>query len=432
MSKAYLAVLLISCAIAAMLGVTLNYLVDPYGLHRLVDRDGFNRKKPKSGTSGKLVKPYNVQSVRPKTLVLGNSRVEAGIDPESPQWPANARPVYNMSLPGSGIDAAVSSLRHVLSFAKPEIVVAGIDFFDFISDDRQSAAPARKPGRWTEFESRLLVGADGSSNDQYALQRVKDFASTLFSLHALADSVQTIALQGRGDQADLTERGFNPLREYQRFVRVDGHHALFRQAETAFLMRNLRGPKFLYRRGSHASDELDDLRRLIELCQASNVRLFLFIHPTHARMLEIYRWAGLWPLFEEWKRAVVRITDEQAAAHPGAAPVDLWDFSGFNEITAERVPTAGERDKPMQWYWEAGHYKREMGELMLARMLGDGSGPAPAAFGMKLDGRNIESHLTAIRDDRRHYADTHRDEIAALENLAQTVRTQVQARKVVR
>ena len=86
----------------------------------------------------------------------------------------------------------------------------------------------------------------------------------------------------------------------------------------------------------------------------------------------------------------------------------------------------------MQWYWEAGHYKREMGELMLARMLGDGSGPAPAAFGMKLDGRNIESHLTAIRDDRRHYADTHRDEIAALENLAQTVRTQVQARKVVR
>ena len=427
MQQAYVRLFFISTLIAIVLGAAANFLIDPYGLHRFIDRDGFNRKKPKSGVNGQLVKPYNVQVVRPRTLVLGNSRVEVGIDPQSMLWPATARPVYNMALPASDISAAVRSLQHVLSVAKPEMVVVGIDFFDFLVDDRQNAAQTRRPIEPTEFDKRLLVNADGSRNDLYPLQRIKDFASALFSLNALADSVQTIALQMRNDQQDLTSRGFNPMREYQRFVRVDGHHTLFRQVDTTYLTNYMRSPKAIYRAGSSTSTELDHLRQLIRMSRAAGIRLILYIHPYHAHMLESYRIAGLWPLFEEWKRAVVRIVDEDAAAWPGAAPVDLWDFSGYNEITTERVPAVGERGKAMQWYWEAGHYKREVGELVLARMLADtrSGGHAPSGFGIKLNRQNLEPHLAATRAGQQAYQGARQDEIAELENLAQSVRSRL-------
>lgn len=130
------------------------------------------------------------------------------------------------------------------------------------------------------------------------------------------------------------------------------------------------------------------------------------------------------PLFEEWKRALVRIVDENPASQASAAPVELWDFSGYNEITVEPVPAASDKGRSMHWYWEAGHYKREVGELALARMLRSSGedGPAPAAFGVKLSGQNIDRHLTAIRDGQRKYADARREEIADLERLAQTIR----------
>jgi hypothetical protein len=328
-----------------------------------------------------LVKPYRVQVVRPKTLALGNSRVEAGIDPDSLRWPATARPVYNMALPATGIDAALLSLQHVMQAGKLEMVVVGVDFFDFVINDKPDTAKPQTQ-QLSEFEKRLLVNRDGSPNAPYSLQRLKDGVSTMFSLNALVDSVQTVVLQNRSDQPDLTDRGFNPMREFQRFIRVDGQHVMFRQVETTYLTNYLRAPKAIYRAGTTTSKEFEELRAIIGLCRNSGIRLILYIHPSHAHMLESYRIAGLWPLFEEWKRAVVRIVDDDAAAHPSAPPADLWDFSGYNEITSEAVPAAGEKRKAMRWYWETGHYKREVGDIVLDRILSAGrsGGATPAIY----------------------------------------------------
>ncbi len=213
------------------------------------------------------------------------------------------------------------------------------------------------------------------------------------------------------------------MREFKRFVRVDGQHVLFRQVETTYLTNYLRAPKAIYRAGTTSSKEFEELRAIIGLCRNAGIRLILCIHPYHAHMLESYRITGLWPLFEEWKRALVRIVDEDAAAHPTTPSTDLWDFSGYNDITSEPVPAAGEKGKVMQWYWEAGHYKREVGEFVLERIL-DASrfgAAAPVDFGVKLAKHNIDSHLEAISADQRRYKTVRRDEVAALEDLAQSI-----------
>lgn len=432
--KNYIKLFLISTAIAILLSAAINFLVDPYGLHRLTDHDQFNRKKPKAGVNGQLAKPYNVQRVQPRTLVLGNSRAEVGIDPESASWPSGFQPVYNMALPATNIDVAFRSLQHTLHVTKLQLVVVGIDFFEFLVDDRQGIELPPQPDTQSEFQNRLLVNPYGARNDRYQLQRIRDFASALFSIKTLADSLQTVALQSRDDHPDLTRLGFNPMNEYHRFVRTDGHHALFQQVTTTYLTNYIRGPKTIYRAGTSSSAELEYLRRIIELCHASGTRLILYIHPNHAHVLESYRIAGLWPLFEEWKRAIVRLAAAHAAAHPAGSSVEIWDFSAHSTITNERVPAAHEKGKTMQWYWEAGHYKREVGDLMLARMLMGGTNgqPGPLEFGIRLNDQNLDSHLTTIRDAQQRYANDHADEIVALETLAQAIKTKLAGKKTAR
>lgn len=427
MQRSYIKVLFLSGLLVLMLSAALNYVVDPYGLYRWVELEGFNKLKPKSGPNGRLVKPYRVVEVHPKTLILGNSRAEVGFDPESPQWPAAFRPVFNMALPASGIETSLRSLQHSIAAGKPALAVIDVDFFDFLSNDEPNNRRPGQPSEPSDFEKRLLINADGSRNRSRTIQRIKDHATMLFSLNALIDSLQTIAMQHLPDQANLTALGFNPMHEYRRFVRVDGHHLMFRQVETTYLTNYFRTMPTIYIEGSASSPAFDQLRMLIALCRASDIRLVLYIHPYHAHMLESYRIAGLWPLFEEWKRALVRIVDENP---PGAAPVELWDFSGYNEITVEPVPAASDKGRSMHWYWEAGHYKREVGELALARMLGSSGddGSAPAMFGVKLNGQNIEGHLTAIRDGQQKYADARREEIAELEKLSQTIRARTRGK----
>jgi hypothetical protein len=413
--------MLMTSALAILLAAAANFVIDPYGLYRYIDREGFNHRKPKAPVTGYLVKPYVVERVRPKTLLLGSSRVEMAVDPESPAWPAAAHPVYNMALPASALYEAVRSLQHVLSVNRPETVVLGLDFFSFLVVKPENHAPQAAPREPTEFEKRLLVNADGSRNSLYQMQRARDFASALFSLDALANSGLTVALQKNGDQPNATALGFNTMQEYPSFVRRDGHHTMFRQVAGGYLTNYMRSWKSIYYPGTATSREFELLRRMVGLCRANGTRLLLYVHPNHAHVLESYRIAGLWPAFEEWKRALVKLVAEETAAHPAGAPIELWDFGGYDDITSEPVPKV--RGRAMQWYWEAGHYKREVGDFVVARMLAKDSrgGTAPSGFGVRLNAQNVEQRLLETRKAQLAYAQDRREEIAALEEIARTI-----------
>ena len=68
--------------------------------------------------------------MRPRTLLLGNSRVEIGLDPESPLWPQDDRPVFNAAESGRDLAIALIRLRHAMETAPPRLVVVAVDFPD--------------------------------------------------------------------------------------------------------------------------------------------------------------------------------------------------------------------------------------------------------------------------------------------------------------
>ena len=87
-------------ATAAVVGA-FTYAVDPYAMWANAARPGWADNKPTLHRRTRLAKPYQIESFRPRTVILGNSRAESGIDPDGAAWPAQSRPVFNLAIGGS-------------------------------------------------------------------------------------------------------------------------------------------------------------------------------------------------------------------------------------------------------------------------------------------------------------------------------------------
>ena len=101
----------------------------------------------------------------------------------------------------------------------------------------------------------------------------------------------------------------------------------------------------------------------------------------------LFELTGLWPAYEDWKRELVRRVD----AARGTMDIELWDFTGFSPYTEERVPRPGDTRTELQWYWEAGHFKKSLGDQMLVNMFGGKE--SRGHWGRRLTGANLEEHL---------------------------------------
>ena len=230
--------------------VTVNLVVDPYGLFRMVDVPALNHIKSHASERAASFKHMGVKRIRPAGLVLGNSRAEIGFDPESPSWPESVRPVFNLALPGAGIHAVAGDFAETLRWASPELVVVGLDFLDFrvdpLSDERftppqETADPIRD---------------------------IRERASALLTLNALADSLATIKAQHDPYSTSLTEAGFNPKRDYIGVARREGYFAMFRQRNQENARAYLRGPKSVFQTGRRPAAAFDALDHIIARARA--------------------------------------------------------------------------------------------------------------------------------------------------------------------
>jgi hypothetical protein len=75
----------------------------------------------------------------------------------------------------------------------------------------------------------------------------------------------------------------------------------------------------------------------------------------------------------------------------------------------------------MKWYWEPSHFRRELGDLLIARLLGKSAsaGHDERQFGELLDSSNIQSHLKQTREERQRFASQFAGEIATIEHHVQ-------------
>ena len=149
----------------------------------------------------------------------------------------------------------------------------------------QDEGSYRVEGAPMPMERRLLVTGLGRPNPDYLQQRIEDFFATVLSLDALIDSISTVNAQHTRYPADLTERGFNPMHDYEGIAKREGYYAMFRQRDQENARAYLRRPKNIYVRGKADSPQLEVLRRIIAVCQEQGTELYVVIYPYHAHLL---------------------------------------------------------------------------------------------------------------------------------------------------
>jgi hypothetical protein len=374
----------------------LNVLIDPYMLLNMPRIAGFNARKPAIGTQGRLMKAYDVQRLAPRTLLLGSSRVDFGLDAADPHWPHIEQPVYNLGLAGGIPYVAYRYLQHSMSHAGIDLVVMGLDFEYFLTipEAQHNAVPG--------YESRLAVDQQGLPNRQRDGQYYRDVLNSTLSLDATFDSGLT--LLANLDMTGMDIQSGNTLTNdlFTNQTAPRGAYPLFSIIDAFITLRYS---------GMRNEFAMADIRSILELCRQHRVRIVLLINPLHADVLEIMDLRGHWDSFEAWKRELVQLVEEYSAG-PQSESAQLWDFTEYDRYSTEPI---GAQSALPRWFWEPNHYTHALGSAVIQRILG---GRGYADFGERIDSNNIEGHLTQIRAQRNRYRDSHAPQIQRVRTFA--------------
>lgn len=377
--------------VMSLLCAAICIFADPYRLFGTPAIKGLSGLKPRFDQQAMMAKTYRLDHSQVRTLLLGNSRTEVGLNPESAEWPSAARPVFNASLSGQDLYPALLLLKEAIANSQVKTVVLEVDFQDFLTEpvNKNYQPPA------SEREFRLKLDRLGHTNRARNWQILKDWWGATLTLDALYDSVVTLAGQDEKFGRTITASGFSPQREYGLEVRQIGYSGLFSQKLASYRQQYAHSPHpdFIQ------PDQIENFQYLwniIRIAAEHRIALKIFVPPYHAQLLDLISSRGFWPEFENWKRALAQTVFDQNRAHP-EAKIELVDFSGYNRYTQEPVPAAGDTVTQMRWYWEAGHFKSALGDKIIHRMT-TGSGD----FGEALTPETVESVMARERAGEKH------------------------------
>jgi hypothetical protein len=370
------ATVLICVALVALF----NWWVNPYRLFQSSPPSGLTDIKIRPESNIATIKLLNAIDQRPKVVIFGNSRADVGLDPTHPALVRLGKPVYNLAVPGQGILGVLANFRTMLRETDVQTAIIGVDFIDFVVDAQPVAALAK-----------------GDLIETTRLGLLEQFRA-LFTITGLQDSVRTLLSARETLPATLRNDGFNPMLDYQDMAARSGYRAMFTQRFQETEKRLLQARLGLTPKDATDSAEMAALREIFELAAENDVRLIIFTYPYHADYLMLYRKLGLQDPLEAWKRSLVVAAADAARAHPGKQRPVVSDFATFSRYATLPVPDTA-KDEAARWYWEAGHFKKELGDVMLATMLAPpGSSVNDDSFGSLLQPDNIDAWLSQQRD----------------------------------
>ncbi|MBA5603900.1 hypothetical protein H3H36_00795 [Duganella sp. FT3S] len=363
-ARTFLRTVLLTLATGAAACTAFVYVVDPYGLYGAVNRAGVNAVKPSLTRYQEEIKASNALRSGARNFIFGNSRAEIGFDPDTV---GNA---YNLAIAGSVMESVISEIATMRAHGvRPASAIVGMEFLNY-ADAPRSAHP----------EASALPA-------DRAFWRF----DTLFSFTSLKDSVRTLRIQQDDYAESMSPRGFNPLREYLAYARVDGYHLIFQRRAEENAANYLRKARTSF----NADQARRDTRRILDMLAAPGADIKLVIYPYHAQVLLLFEETGLWPWFEAWKAILAEEVAAARARHPGAH-ILLADFSGFGARQCEAVPPSGS-PAATQWYWEGGHFKKALGDQLLHALA---SGQGYQDLGMVLDTATLEANRVRIAQER--------------------------------
>ncbi|MGJ0338297.1 hypothetical protein [Aliarcobacter cryaerophilus] len=344
-----------------------NYIVNPYGIYKT----NIFPNKPEQEKNIRLIKVVKVKDIKPVSISLGTSRTEVGYDPNHKYF---SKPSYNLAVSATSLYENRLYLEYAVKQGNLKEVLLVAD--------------------WIMFNTKLMT----KSNDFEDSFNIENIHKLLFSVDVFKSSFNTIINQKI--KSIYLENGQNDWYFYQEHIDKNGGHLkVMNYDEKSYYINSI------YKFNSNIyqdtkKDSFEDFRKILELCYENNIKLDIIFGPSHVRQWEAYDYYQDIETWYKWKKDVVLFV-EKIAKEQEKTPYRIMDFSVYHELTAETVPT-NPKEK-MKYHWEASHYKKELGDIVLDRLLDI----SPYKdFGVELNIQNIDNHIQNLREDRVKFIDT--------------------------
>ncbi len=354
------------CLLGAL--VLFNTVVDPYNIYPWVHLTRLLPHKPNN--DHRRTKAGQVrQSPGWDTLLMGSSHAEVGLDAKHPAFALGR--AFNLGLNGGRLAENLGALRYAWQWGHPiKRVVLVYD------------------NRWF-FQAPLTTTdyIESPFNPGYSV--IEYQGSNLLGMQATEHSYHAIRKWWRGQGATNDEFGrrIRPL-----FGPDTAQHDVF--------VGDLAKPE-LQKPVHDDGPNLDLFEQFARFCLDREIELIVTIPPCHANMLDLFERQGYNPARETGKRRLLQRVIALNQAYPGAPPINLWDFSGISPYTTEPVPPPGDTQTRLRWFWDPDHFKKELGDLMLDRALGQAT--PDNTLGTRLTPDTIDQHLKALRQHYQHF-----------------------------
>ncbi|QIZ72966.1 hypothetical protein [Oxynema aestuarii] len=355
--------------------LSFNLFIDPYGIFNFITIKNVNLSKIKQETNVRIFKSLEVLQKKPKILLLGSSRTDVGLNPRHVKQ-LDINTVYNLGILGANMYEVMRYFQQSIA-VEPNIkkVILGIDFFMF-NENRDADA--------SFYEDLLEQKYFWSS-----------FLKWTFSIDTVFASFETIQWNQAGKT--LTPYDDYGTRNEKYFIRYNLPEESKIKGFEVTLKRFLED-RSLYKDYQLSPASLEYLKKIVETCKEKNIDLYIFISPSHVTQWEAIHKAGIWPIFEQWKREVVKISE-------------VWDFSGYNSITEEIISDR------MSNYLDSSHYSQAVGELIFQRLLNQNHNQIPSDFGTVINTDNIDDYLSTTRNQRALWLETNSQTVEFLNNI---------------
>lgn len=402
--------ILIGACLVMSLGV-FNLVVDPFDIFRLIAIPGVNTNKIMAAKNMRMHKAYAVVRKKPQSIILGNSTAEAALAPEHAGFTNG--PVYNLALPGATMYEILKNFEHAHATQRLHTVLLSLDFSFF------EIYPVQQQG---DFNEERLTTRDDAFSPWISLYKT-DLLSSLFSLEATKMSLATLRKQAESD--DCLDNGMRDWNiSLKGIIREKGIVASFADTDD-FLARGIAALPAEKRERESQERVYGYLQELITICYRDDIRLIVLIPPIHVRRNVLFELTGMGETWNAWKRKVVAMNQVLATKY-AKEPFSVWDFSGPSSYTTELLPREAGKVGEMQWHWESAHYKRALGELVLARVLPAGHvlPESTAAFGEVLTAANVEAVLRKQAVALQKYIKSHPQDVAELDQIRKRYRYQ--------
>jgi len=293
--------------------------------------DGLNKIKPEAANRVRTFKRYRPIYVKPELLLVGNSRIEMGLNPAHPDFIPYGK-VYNLGTPGISMKEQLYLAQRVVESSNVKAMIISLDFADFLTH------PSYQPQK-REYYSQ-------SANDKFA---------ALLSLDALVASFNTVINQNEF-RSNRLENGFNPAKDYIPIIRNEGQNVLFEQKINS-LHQMFNGRRWSMEKSYQNYDsDLMTLVHTLTSWQSMKVKVFAFINPYHQKYYDTIEESQLMEDFNDWRTALKNELSR------------IVSYCDFTELGLSKS-NVRLNEKELKYFWEPAHYKKELGDIMIPRIL---------------------------------------------------------------